>query len=65
MNTEKEAVMAARTLEHDVRNQLSNIYLAVEGIKAEFGEDNTEDLASYTDIIISCCKQLEKIVKQY
>lgn len=64
MNTEKETIMTARILEHDIRNQLGNIYLAVEGIKAEFGENNNEDFTSYTDIIISCCKQVEKIIKQ-
>ncbi len=64
MNIESEANMAAKILEHDVRNQLGNIYLAVEGIKAEFGESNNEDVTSYTDIIISCCKQVENIIKQ-
>lgn len=57
-------VPAARILEHDIRNQLGNIYLAVEGIKAEFGENNNEDFICYTDIIISCCKQVENIIKQ-
>lgn len=64
MNIESEANMAAKILEHDIRNQLGNIYLAVEGIKAEFGESNNEDVTSYTDIIISCCKQVENIIKQ-
>lgn len=63
MNIESEANMAAKILEHDIRNQLGNIYLAVEGIKAEFGESNNEDVTSYTDIIISCCKQVENIIK--
>ena len=62
MSAENEATIAARVLEHDIRNQLGNIYLAVEGIKAEFAENNNEDFASYTDIIINCCKQVEKIV---
>jgi nitrogen fixation/metabolism regulation signal transduction histidine kinase len=61
MSIETEAITAARILEHDIRNQLGNIYLAVEGIKAEFAENN-EDFVSYTDIIINCCKQVEKII---
>lgn len=63
MNIETQ-VPAARILEHDIRNQLGNIYLAVEGIKAEFGANENEDFACYTDIIISCCKQVENIIKQ-
>lgn len=62
--TENEAKVAARMLEHDVRNQLGNIYLAVEGIKAEFGELNNEDFNSYTNIIINCCRQIENIIKR-
>ncbi len=57
-------IPAARILEHDIRNQLGNIYLAVEGIKAEIGESNNEDFVCYTDIIINCCKQVENIIKQ-
>jgi nitrogen fixation/metabolism regulation signal transduction histidine kinase len=63
MSTETEATTAARVLEHDIRNQLGNIYLAVEGIKAEFAENN-EDFISYTDIIINCCKQVENIIRR-
>lgn len=64
MNIENEATMAARVLEHDIRNQLGNIYLAVEGIKSELADDNNEDFTCYTDIIISCCKQVENIIKR-
>jgi len=64
MGTENEATMAARVLEHDIRNQLGNIYLAVEGIKSELAENNNEDFTCYTDIIINCCKQVESIVKR-
>lgn len=63
MSVETEAIIAARVLEHDIRNQLGNIYLAVEGIKAEFVENNNEDFISYTDIIINCCKQVENIIR--
>lgn len=62
MSVETEAT--ARILEHDIRNQLGNIYLAVEGIKAELGQNNNEDFACYTDIILSCCKQVENIIKR-
>ncbi len=55
---------ATRILEHDVRNQLGNIYLAVEGVKAEFGQQQNEDFTCYTDIILNCCKQIENIMKQ-
>ncbi len=64
MSIENEPNVVARMLEHDIRNQLGNIYLAVEGIKAEFPESNNEDFASYTDIIINCCKQVENIIKR-
>jgi nitrogen fixation/metabolism regulation signal transduction histidine kinase len=64
MSVETEAITAARMMEHDVRNQLGNIYLALEGIKAEFGENNNEDFSCYTDIIINCCKQIENIIKR-
>lgn len=63
MSIEIEA-NAARILEHDIRNQLGNIYLAIEGIKAECGDTNNEDFVCYTDIIINCCKQVENIVKR-
>ena len=64
MNTENETNESARVLEHDIRNQLGNIYLAVEGIKAELAENNNEDFTCYTDIIINCCKQVENIIKR-
>lgn len=65
MSVEKEVNRtAARILEHDIRNQLGNIYLAVEGIKAEFADQGNEDFDSYTEIIISCCKQVENLIKQ-
>ncbi len=64
ITTENEANAAARMLEHDVRNQLGNIYLAVEGIKAEFAEYESEDFTSYINIIINCCKQVENIIKK-
>ncbi|RYE31762.1 MAG: hypothetical protein EOP42_10140 [Sphingobacteriaceae bacterium] len=57
-------VTAARILEHDIRNQLGNIYLAIEGIKAECGATDNDDLVCYTDIIINCCKQVENIIKK-
>jgi nitrogen fixation/metabolism regulation signal transduction histidine kinase len=63
MSTENEAIVAKRVLEHDIRNQLGNIYLAVEGIKSEFAENNSEELELYTSIIINCCKQVENILK--
>lgn len=64
MSAEKEANRTTRILEHDIRNQLGNIYLAVEGIKAEFADNSNADFISYTDIIISCCKQVENMIKQ-
>ncbi len=64
MSTSTELSIDAKVLEHDIRNQLGNIYLAVEGIKAEFAEHNNEDFISYTDIIINCCKQVENIIRQ-
>ncbi|MGI4020670.1 MAG: histidine kinase dimerization/phospho-acceptor domain-containing protein [Janthinobacterium lividum] len=64
MSADAELNIATKVLEHDIRNQLGNIYLAVEGIKAEFAETNNEDFSSYTDIIINCCKQVENIIRQ-
>lgn len=66
MSTEKEVnkTTAGRILEHDIRNQLGNIYLAVEGIKAECTDSNNEEFTSYVEIIMNCCKQVEHIIKR-
>lgn len=63
MSTQNEVNTAAHILQHDIRNQLGNIYLAVEGIKAELAENCNEDFTSYTDIIVNCCKKVENMIK--
>jgi len=64
MSIDNETIAAARILEHDIRNQLGNIFLAVEGIKSEIAENDNEEISSYTEIIINCCKQVENILKR-
>lgn len=64
MSIENETITSTRILEHDIRNQLGNIYLAVEGIRSEAAENDNEEISSYTEIIISCCKQVENILKR-
>jgi nitrogen-specific signal transduction histidine kinase len=54
---EKSAEDKVRRLRHDIRNQLSNINLAVEQLKYEIPDDAGSDSEFYiSTIAISCAK---------
>jgi len=50
------------TVRHDVRNQLSNIQLALEQLKYEV-TDPTEDYLFYVDTIAISCNKINAIMK--
>ena len=53
---------AMRTLKHDVKNQLSNINLAVEQLRYEL-ENPTTDCIFYMDTIASSCAAINNMIK--
>ena len=52
-----------RTLRHDIKNQLSNIYLALEQLRYEL-PDTTEDCTFYMDLISKSATKIDTILKQ-
>ncbi|WP_295769741.1 hypothetical protein [uncultured Mucilaginibacter sp.] len=54
---------AIRTFKHDIKNQLSNIHLAVEQLRYEV-ENPTEDFAFYMDTIKMSCNKINEMVKE-
>nr|WP_067054427.1 histidine kinase dimerization/phospho-acceptor domain-containing protein [Mucilaginibacter sp. L294] len=48
-------------LKHDIRNQLSNIQLALEGLKYEVDDPNN-DLALYFDSMSQSAKKIDKLL---
>lgn len=52
------------TLRHDIRNQLSNIQLALAGLEFECG-DAGEDLALYISSIAESAKKIDKLLGEY
>ena len=53
---------AMRTLKHDVKNQLSNINLAVEQLRYEL-ENPTTDCIFYMDTIAASCTAINNMMK--
>ena len=53
---------AIRMLKHDVKNQLSNINLAVEQLRYEL-ENPTTDCIFYMDTIASSCVAINNMIK--
>jgi nitrogen-specific signal transduction histidine kinase len=49
------------TLKHDIRNQLSNIQLALEGLKYEV-DDPKGDLNLYFDSLAQSAKKIDKLL---
>lgn len=47
---------------HDIRNQLSNISLALEQLRFEIPDQN-EDCKYYLDTIFSSCKKINTILE--
>lgn len=55
---------AFEMLRHDIKNQLSNIQLALEGLKYEV-EDKGEDLELYMDSIAQSAKKIDKLFERF
>jgi nitrogen-specific signal transduction histidine kinase len=51
-----------RTLRHDIRNQLSNINLAVEQLKYEIPDDAGSDSAFYISTIATSCTMINTLL---
>lgn len=51
-----------RTLKHDVKNQLSNINLAIEQLRYEL-ENPTADCIFYMDTIAASCTAINNMMK--
>ena len=54
---------ALRTLKHDIKNQLSNIYLALEQLRYEI-PDATEDCTFYLDSISMSSARINTLLKE-
>jgi hypothetical protein len=52
-----------RTLRHDIKNQLSNIYLALEQLRYEL-PDASEDCIFYIDLLTKSSLKIDKILKE-
>jgi hypothetical protein len=52
-----------RALKHDINNQLSNIYLAIEQLRYEL-PDATEDCAFYLDSISISASKINTLLKE-
>jgi signal transduction histidine kinase len=50
------------TIRHDIRNQLSNIQLAIEQLKYEV-PDATEDYLFYLETISISCSKINTVIK--
>jgi len=61
--SDEEKPDAAHILRHDIKNQLSNIILAVEQLRYEV-PDPTEDCTFYLDAISKSCKNIDAILKK-
>jgi nitrogen-specific signal transduction histidine kinase len=55
---------AFEMLRHDIKNQLSNIQLALEGLKYEI-EDKGEDLDLYMDSMAQSAKKIDKLLERF
>ncbi|MES2267889.1 MAG: histidine kinase dimerization/phospho-acceptor domain-containing protein [Bacteroidota bacterium] len=55
---------AVNMLKHDIKNQLSNIYLALEGLRYEV-EDKNGDLDLYMDSITQSAQKIDKLLGNY
>ncbi len=52
-----------RTLKHDIKNQLSNIYLALEQLRYEI-PDATEDCTFYLESISISSAKIESLLRE-
>jgi len=53
--------IAFKALKHDIKNQLSNIYLAIEQLKYELPEV-TADISFYLDTINTSCNNIDSVL---
>jgi signal transduction histidine kinase len=51
-------------LKHDIRNQLSNIQLALEGMRFEVDEQNS-DIALYLDSMAQSARKIDKLLEGF
>jgi hypothetical protein len=54
---------ALRLLKHDIKNQLSNIHLALEQLRFEV-ENPTADVTFYMDTIAMSCTKINSLLKE-
>jgi predicted nucleic acid-binding Zn-ribbon protein len=52
-----------KLLKHDIRNQLSNFQLALEGLKYEVSDHET-DLSLYFDSMFKSAKEIDKLLNR-
>jgi nitrogen-specific signal transduction histidine kinase len=62
MKTNPISSKAFEMLKHDIRNQLSNIHLALEGLKYEV-DDQNGDLDLYFDSMSQSAKKIDKLLE--
>lgn len=60
-NDEQEKTHATRKVKHDVKNQLSNITLALEQLRYEVGEPHP-DITYYFDTIFLSCQNINNMI---
>ena len=63
MDDKQVDLKALRVIKHDIKNQLSNIHLALENIKYEVG-NTTEDVKFCIDTIEASASKIDALVKQ-
>lgn len=59
---DQNAEQDMRLLRHDIKNQLSNIHLALDQLRYEI-EKPTEDMIFYMDTIAQSCAKINSLVK--
>jgi len=52
-----------KTLKHDIRNQLSNIQLAIEQLRFEIQDVANADCKFYMDTIATSCEKMTSLLK--
>ena len=58
-----QPINSLRNLKHDISNQLSNIYLALEQLRYEI-PDASEDCTFYLDSISMSSAKIDKLLKE-
>lgn len=62
-NTENSYTEMLRTLRHDIKNQLSNIHMAVEQLRYEV-PDPSEDCKFYMDSILTSSETINNLLAE-